>query len=226
VEIESCSSGGARVDLGILERTDRVWASDCIDALERQQIQRWTAQLLPLELIGAHVGSPVSHTTGRVHTLDFRAGTALFGHFGIEWDLTTASAAEKARLAEWVTLYKRLRGLLHTGTVVRGDHPEPALWVHGVVAPDRSQAVYALVATATTVAQPPGRVRLPGLDPTETYQVRPLPPGDRIEGPGHSALPWWEAGFRLTGRVLGHVGVQAPVMFPERLTLLEVTLTH
>jgi alpha-galactosidase len=40
LEIESCSSGGARIDLGVLERTDRVWASDCIDALERQAIQR------------------------------------------------------------------------------------------------------------------------------------------------------------------------------------------
>ena len=52
LEIESCSSGGARVDLGVLARTDRVWASDCNDALERQQIQRWTNLLLPLELIG------------------------------------------------------------------------------------------------------------------------------------------------------------------------------
>ena len=47
VEIESCSSGGARVDLGILQRTDRVWASDCNDALERQTIQRWTQAVLP-----------------------------------------------------------------------------------------------------------------------------------------------------------------------------------
>ena len=43
VEIESCAGGGGRIDLGILDRTDRVWASDCIDALERQQIQRYTA---------------------------------------------------------------------------------------------------------------------------------------------------------------------------------------
>jgi alpha-galactosidase len=226
VEIESCSSGGGRVDLGILERTDRVWASDCIDALERQQIQRWTAQLIPPELIGAHVGAPVAHTTGRRHGLDFRAGTALFGHFGIECDLTELDAADKARLTEWVALYKRLRDLLHTGTVVRGDHPDPALWVHGVVAEDGSRAVYAVVATATTVGAPPGRIRLPGLDPTGTYEVRPLPPGDVIEGPGHSALPWWESGIRLSGRVLGAVGVQAPVLHPERLTLLEVTLTH
>ena len=45
LEIESCSSGGARVDLGILERTDRVWVSDCIDPHERQQMMRWTCLL-------------------------------------------------------------------------------------------------------------------------------------------------------------------------------------
>jgi alpha-galactosidase len=45
LEIESCSSGGGRVDLEILERTDRVWTSDCNDPLERQQIQRWTGLL-------------------------------------------------------------------------------------------------------------------------------------------------------------------------------------
>ncbi len=65
LEIESCASGGARVDLGILAHTDRVWASDCNDAVERQQIQRWTTQVLAPELVGAHVGPPVAHTTHR-----------------------------------------------------------------------------------------------------------------------------------------------------------------
>jgi alpha-galactosidase len=223
LEIESCSSGGGRVDLGILERTDRVWASDCIDALERQQIQRWTALLVPPEMTGAHVGAPISHTTGRTHALDFRAGTALFGHLGIEWDICAASPAERARLAEWVAAYRRLRPLLHSGTVVRGDHPDPALWVHGVVAPDRSRAVYALVQMATSAQAPTGAVRLPGLDPGTTYHVGPLPPGDTVEGPARSELPWWAAGVDLPGRVLGEVGVQAPTLHPERLVLIEVT---
>ncbi|MDM4777904.1 alpha-galactosidase, partial [Micromonospora sp. b486] len=86
VEIESCSSGGARVDLEILRRTDRVWASDCNDALERLSIQRWTGLLLPPELVGTHIGPERSHTTHRVHDLSFRAVTALFGHHGIEWE--------------------------------------------------------------------------------------------------------------------------------------------
>jgi alpha-galactosidase len=76
LEIESCSSGGSRVDLGVLERTDRVWVSDCIDPLDRQQMNRWTTQLIPTELMGSHIASRRSHTTGRVHDLSFRAATA------------------------------------------------------------------------------------------------------------------------------------------------------
>ena len=87
VEFESCSSGGARIDLGILQRTERVWTSDCNDALERQTIQRYASTLIPPEVIGAHVGPPTAHTTGRTQSLAFRAATALFGHFGIEWNL-------------------------------------------------------------------------------------------------------------------------------------------
>ncbi|HEX4811446.1 MAG TPA: alpha-galactosidase [Nonomuraea sp.] len=56
LEIESCSSGGARVDYGVLARTDRVWTSDSNDALDRQAIQRWTGLLVPPERMGAHVG--------------------------------------------------------------------------------------------------------------------------------------------------------------------------
>ncbi|CAL9569811.1 Alpha-galactosidase [Streptomyces sp. enrichment culture] len=227
VEIESCSSGGGRVDLGILERTDRVWVSDCIDALERQQIQRWTNALVPLELMGTHVGSPVSHTTGRGHPLDFRAGTALFGHFGIEWDLTSAAPEELDRLARWVALYKELRPLLHSGTAVHGDHADPALQVHGVVAGDGSEAVYALVAGGTSEVCPAGPVRLPGLDPHAVYRVRPQAPGDVPDGIAHHwgiRLPWWsEEGVELPGSVLAEAGLQAPVLYPERLVLLRAT---
>ncbi|MGP3960341.1 alpha-galactosidase [Nonomuraea sp. 3N208] len=223
LEIESCSSGGARVDLGILERIDRVWASDCIDGIERQAIQRWTALLLPPELIGSHVGSAGSHTTGRTQSLALRAGTALFGHFGIEWDLTAATEGERAELRRWVGLYKRMRGWLHRGAVVRADHPDPALWLHGIVSEDRDQALFAVVAMATGARTQPGRVRIPGLDPHRRYHVRPLAPGDK---PGTTALtpnPWLAAGVVVTGQVLAEVGLSAPPLHPEQLLLLHVT---
>lgn len=222
LQIESCASGGGRVDLGILSRTDRIWGSDCIDALERQSIQRWTQLLLPPELIGAHVGAGRSHTTGRTHSLAFRAGTAFFGSFGVEWDLTAASPAEQRELAGWIALYKRHRELLHTGTVVRVDHPDPALWVHGVVRPDRTEAIFAIVAVATGAAAIPGPVRLPGLAPERHYRVRPLAPeGAALDLP---TPPAWvtEDGVRLSGRVLDTAGLQAPPLHPEQLLLLHL----
>ncbi|GAB7191605.1 alpha-galactosidase [Kineococcus sp. NUM-3379] len=215
LEIESCSSGGARVDLGILERTDRVWASDCIDALERQDIDPWTQALLPPELVGSHIGSPHSHTTGRTHELAFRAGTALFGHLGIEWDLTRAEPRERAELARWIALHKELRPLLHGGLVVREDDPDPSLRVRGVVAHDGSEAVFAVARVAAGVTAPPPRLRLPGLDPQRRYRVAAVPLAD-----GGPDAPAWSAGVTLGGRALGRAGLAVPNLRPERLVLL------
>jgi alpha-galactosidase len=108
---------------------------------------------------------PGPKASGRTHDLAFRAGTALFGHLGIEWDVTRARESERAELARWVALHKQLRGLLHTGSVVRVDHPDPTLWAHGVVSHDRTEAVFALTAVTTPVTAHPGTLRLPGLDP-------------------------------------------------------------
>jgi alpha-galactosidase len=219
LEIESCASGGGRIDLGVLARTDRVWTSDCIDALDRQQIQRYTQLVVPPELMGAHIGGPVSHTTGRVHRLDLRAGTALWGHLGIEWDLTAASDEDLEQVAAWVRLYRDLRGLLHTGTVVVGDHPDPAVWVSGVVAGDGADAVFQIVTVGRSLTWPPGRVRLPGLDPDRRYRLSPLEPAAHSGDPAREP-PWWSVGAVLTGRLLGTVGVQVPALQPERLVLL------
>ncbi|MEH1098849.1 alpha-galactosidase [Micromonospora sp. CPCC 205561] len=226
VEIESCASGGARVDLEILRRTDRVWASDCNDALERLAIQRWTGLLLPPELVGSHIGPERSHTTHRVHDLGFRAATALFGHHGIEWDIGALDPAQRRELAGWVALHKRLRPLLHAGRVVRVDHPDPAVWAHGVVAHDASHGVYAVARLATSVTQTPGPVRLPGLAPRRRYAVRPVA---GVPGPATAqrAAPGWlaDGGVTLGGAVLAAVGLQMPALHPEQTLLLEVTAT-
>jgi alpha-galactosidase len=224
VEIESCSSGGARVDLGILERTDRVWPSDCNDALERQTIQRWTGLFVPPELVGSHIGPPQAHTTGRVQGLSFRATTALFGHAGIEWDITAASPEEIATLVSWTTFYKQQRRLLHTGQVIHADHPDPAVAVHGVIANDRVEALYAYVQLATSEFAVPVPARLPGLDPTQSYRVAPIHPAGPPLTIQHLPPPWYAAGeVTLPGGVLGLVGLTMPALGPEQALLLQVT---
>lgn len=222
LEVESCASGGGRVDAGVLQRTDRVWPSDTIDALERQHIQRWTGLLVPPEIMGAHVGAPEAHTTGRSHRLDFRAATALLGHLGIEWDLTRASAEERRGLAEWVSLYKRVRHVVGSGTLVRGDHPDPALLLTGVVSPDRDEAVFVVATVASMSTQTPLPVRLPGLDSGRRYSVRRVgPPGEApLTDFATSALEG--EGLTLPGAVLAGMGVRLPVLAPESAWVLEV----
>lgn len=169
--IESCSGGGGRLDLGILERADRVWASDCIDAHDRLDIQRGTFSLLPPELVGTHIGSNEAHTTLRSLDLGFRAGVALWGHLGIEWDITTISSREEESLRRWVALHKEVRPLLHSGTVVHADLPDDTIRVEGVVALDRSDALFQIAAHGRPIGQPYGRVSIPGLDPDRWYRV-------------------------------------------------------
>ncbi|GAA4884467.1 alpha-galactosidase [Serinicoccus chungangensis] len=215
LEIESCSAGGGRVDLGVLERTVRVWASDCIDPLERQQIQRGTLLLLPPELVGTHIASGRSHTTGRRHDLDFRAGTALWGHLGIEWDLATCTEAELAELAAWVAFHRTHRELLHTGRVVNGDHHDEVTWVHGTVAQDRSEALFQVAALARPATTGPHRVRLPGLDPDARYRVTLERPGREPLAAGPGVVPWAVDGIVLPGRVLAEAGLPMQPMDPE-----------
>ena len=248
LEIESCSSGGARVDLGVLERTERVWVSDCIDPLERQSIHRWTTQLIPPEMMGAHIASGRSHTTGRVHDLSFRAATAVFGHLGIEWDLAGAGEAELAELAEWVSFFKANRSLLLGGDLFRIDHPDPSVVAHGVVAPDGERAIYSYALVSGSAVLSPGRLRLPGLDPVRRYHVAPV----QVGRPASGLRPpsWWSAGplvprprdsdaahqdvdrsrpvdadgngMVARGAVLAKAGLMAPLIDPEQAVLILV----
>ncbi len=226
LEIESCSSGGARVDLGILSRTDRIWGSDCNDALERQTIQRWTGLVVPPELVGSHIGPTTSHTTARTHDLSFRAVTALFGHFGLEWNIAALSETERTELRGAIALYKEHRQLIHSGRMVRADLPDPSLLLHGVVAGDGTQALFALVAVATSFAEQPGRVALPGLDPDTVYTVRLHYPADDAAGATfvqRTAPSWVAGGAEASGRFLAEAGLPMPILNPEHAIVITAT---
>lgn len=238
LEIESCSSGGARVDLGVLQHTDRVWVSDCIDPHERQLMMRWTTQLIPPEMMGSHIASGTSHTTGRSHDLNFRAATALFGHFGIEWDIRQASKTELTELAEWIAYYKQHRSLLLTGDLVRLDLADETLIGHGVVSADRSRGLFSFASIERSEVALPGRVCFAGLDPERRYRVTPQTIGATPSG----LYPpqWWGvepempdgperlelmASGRYVPRLVPQEGITVGVELSGRL-LQEVGLMH
>ena len=219
---ESCAAGGGRIDLGVIERVQRFWTSDMTDALARQQIQRWTVQLVAPEYLGAHISAPRSHQTGRTLSLDFRAATAFFYAFGIEWDLTEASDAELKELAAWVDLHKQFRPLLHRGRIVRIEATDDAVLAHGVVDHDRSAALLCHVQLDESAHNRGCTLRVPGLTPDASYDVRWLGPTDRKATSMSPPLPEHgpTGGSPVTGHQLATIGLWMPRRPPETAQLM------
>lgn len=224
LEIESCASGGARIDLGILERTQRVWPSDSNDPVARHEIQRWTGVLIPPELVGSHVGPKRAHTTGRETDLAFRLITALFGHAGIEWDITGCTEQQLDTLRTWAAYSRDHRALIATGTTVRADGLPDGTLLHGLVSPDRATALYAWVQLTGAAQGGARRVPLPGLDAARRYRLDLAEPFGRA---ARQALkdPSWIAEATagvFSGELLGAAGLPLPLLGPAQAVLLEV----
>ncbi len=222
LEIESCASGGARIDLGVIDYVDRFWTSDNNDALERQTIQRWTSQVIPPEMLGTHIGPTHGHQTGRTLELSMRAITALFGHAGIEWNITQATAEERANLATWAKYYKENRALLHSGKSVRIDYPDEHGYLYGVVSADTKKSIFAYVQLTPTVTIHPASLKFAGLDAAANYSVKAVYPAGK---PRFMLItpPQWMDGITMSGSALATIGVSAPILAPANAVLIEIT---
>jgi alpha-galactosidase len=222
VEIESCASGGGRMDYGILKRTHRFWLSDCNDANERQQMQQWASLFFPAEVLGSHVGPTISHTTSRSHPLFVRAGTALFGHMGVEWDVRQATDIEKIELKKYIQLYKDLRENIHKGirTPIEGS--------------DKNQIAFQVTDGATTLVSVfqkdtpntsvQASLKFPFINKKHNYNVEVLMESENI---GHlmKRKPVWMQNRtkQYSGELLAQLGLPLPILDPESLVVLRLT---
>ncbi|WP_305987686.1 alpha-galactosidase [Roseibium sp. MMSF_3544] len=220
VEIESCASGGGRVDLGILQRTQRVWLSDSNDALERQRIQHDAALFLPASVTGSHVGPRVSHTSGRTINMKFRAWTAAQRHMGFEMDpreLTDEDATILKGVTAW---WKANRDWMLRADILRLDSSDQALIAEQQLAEDGSRFVVfaALVRSSVQILQHP--LRLTGLDAGAQYRVALT---NRDDAPHLSRGSPLLKGENLvaSGQYLMSHGLILPWRFPETIWVLE-----
>ncbi|MEM6485576.1 MAG: alpha-galactosidase [Pseudomonadota bacterium] len=217
LEIETCSSGGARADFGVLEHTDRIWVSDSNDALDRQKIQRGASYFFPLCVMGSHVGPRQCHITRRTLSMSFRAATALFGHMGIELNLAEETAEDLEILRKAVELYKEHRTLLHEGELHRLD-AERYLNIVGVVAGDRSEAIFSCAKVEGHTTTLPGRFRLAGLASDKFYRTTLIWPSEYVSVTTPSLLEMADLsgdGWVFSGEALLSHGIQLPLMYPE-----------
>ncbi|MBP2708445.1 alpha-galactosidase [Microbispora sp. RL4-1S] len=172
VRIESCSSGGGRVDLGILRRTDQVWTSDNTDALDRLDIQYGFSQLYPARVMGAWVTDSPNPYTRREIPLDFRFLVAMAGVLGVGGDLAAWSEAELGRAAELVAAYKRIRPLVQHGRQYRLLPPDGDLSAVQYLSPDGGEAAILVWRRARRFGEEDPGIPLRALDPGGRYRDR------------------------------------------------------
>jgi alpha-galactosidase len=217
LEIESCASGGARADYGILRRTDRLWTSDNNDARDRQCIQKGASYFFPLRVLGSHVGPKTCHNTGRRFSMEFRVASAIFGHMGLELDLSQESEADRAILAKGISTYKKHRDLLHRGALHRVASPSHANVV-GVVSDTLDEALFSYALLESKPRTAPDRLFFTGLDPERDYRVTMAWPLSDLSINKPSiveACDFLGKGCVFSGAALMEFGMQTPPLHPD-----------
>ena len=122
LEIESCSGGGGRIDLGILQRVDEVWPSDNTDAFDRQRIQEGFSMAYPAKIMSAWV-TDVPNMNTRSTPLAFRFLIAMQGALGVGSNLNKFSEADSTLATNMIAAYKRIRATVQTGDLYRLGQP-------------------------------------------------------------------------------------------------------
>ncbi|KIN66233.1 Alpha-galactosidase RafA [Sulfitobacter noctilucicola] len=220
VEIESCASGGGRIDFGILSRTQRVWLSDSNDALERLKMQHNAALFLPAAVTGSHVGPRRCHTSGRTLDIEFRAWVAAQRHMGFEMDPRELDSREEAVLREVTQWWKANRHWMYVADILRLDSADEAVVAELQLAEDGAQFVLFAGKAATSTQIVPRPLRLTRLDPSALYEVslRNRASASHLSR-GQQALK--NGPVTLSGAALMHSGLTLPWSFPESMWVLE-----
>jgi alpha-galactosidase len=199
LEIESCSGGGGRVDLGIMGLTDEVWPSDNTDPFDRLTIQDgFTHAYTPATMMAWVTDSP-GWANNRTTSLDYRFLSSMQGGLGIGANLNEWTDADFADAAKMVAAYKTVRQTVQQGDLYRLVRPQdPSGRVANLyVARDRRQAVlFAFLHSSTELNVLP-RIVLTGLDPARRYRVRSIDAAATANDPVQSGAFWMAHGIDL-----------------------------
>ncbi|MBX3255875.1 MAG: alpha-galactosidase [Chitinophagaceae bacterium] len=179
VLFEDCSSGGGRVDLGMLSRMDQAWASDNTDPVDRIFIQYGYLSAFPANTMVSWITHEDWHSLKP--GLAYKFDVAMSGVLGIGYDITKWTDDEKKLAKTKIEQYKEIRDLVQFGTLHRLVSPfkdnKSALQY---IAEDRSSAVVFCYNMAeylngsTAQAQEANILKLRGLDPGAFYKIQGL----------------------------------------------------
>jgi alpha-galactosidase len=193
VEIESCSGGGARVDLVILHYTDEVWPSDNTDPLDRLTQQDGFTHAYPVQTMAAWVTDSPHWLNNRTSSMTYRMLVSMQGVLGIGGNLNNWTSEDMATARRLVAAYHQVEKTVTQGDLYRLISP-----THGsefsateTVSPDKLQAVFFAFVHSTQEGRSFPRLQLLGLDPKATYALGNIE-GKAAEGtPAEASGAWW-----------------------------------
>ena len=220
VEIESCSSGGGRIDYGIFENTQRVWLSDSNDAIERLRIQHEAILWLPTSITGSHVGPKVCHTSGRELPLAFRAWVAAQRHMGFEMDPRELSPSDKALLKAVTNWWKENREWMKDANILRLPCVDKSITAEIQINSSENHFVVFAGQNALSEFSSPVPLVLSGLDSMAMYNVS-LYNKNHINSLSKSNGGLLQKTFKLSGQFLMNHGLQLPKAFPASMMVIE-----
>ena len=200
--MQCCSSGGGRVNYGLMPYFDEFWVSDNTDAKQRLFIQWGTSMFFPANAMAQHVSASPNHQTGRRIPLKFRFDVAMSGRLGMEMKPSDLNANELTFAQNAFRLYKdTLRTLVQLGDQYRLISPYEGTGYASqmFVNEAKSRAVFFAYRFETAVNMARPRFRFAGLKPDATYRLK------QVNGNGRKNS--WE-GKALTGRFLMQQGIE------------------
>lgn len=169
---ESCSSGGARFDPGMLYYAPQTWTSDNTDAMERTKIQYGSSLVYPLISMGSHVSESPNQQVFRETALETRANVAYFGNLGYELDVNKLSDVEKEEIKKQIQFYKENREVFQFGEFYRIKNPynnNISAWM--VKSSDEKTIILGCYKLLNHANEGQERVKLFGLDKDGEYKL-------------------------------------------------------
>jgi alpha-galactosidase len=193
VEIESCSGGGSRVDLGILQFTDEVWPSDNTDAYDRLLIQNGFTYAYTPGVMMAWVTDSPTWVNQRTLSLEYRFLSSMQGSLGIGANLNKWTPEDFATAKKMVAQYKSIRETVQRGSLYRLITPDnnSEQSVTESVSRDGKQAVTFAFLHSSRERYPYPRLYLRGLDAKANYRITALDGKLAKDTPDSASGAYW-----------------------------------
>src|SRR5215467_3296592 len=193
VDIESCSGGGGRVDLGILHYTDEVWPSDNTDPFDRLSMQDGFSYAYPPQIMMAWVTDSPHWLNGRSTSLTYRMVSSMQGSLGIGANLNRWTAEDFATAKRLIAAYHSVQPTIVRGDLYRLISPRDGSEMSATesIARDRNQAVVFAFTHSTQEGRGFPLLQLQGLDPDAEYQLTFIEGKGRAGTPASASGAWW-----------------------------------